>query len=139
MIKNEQEILRAARKIHGAQVEWVALEELTMREQLQRVLGSKVVVGIHGAGLSHLIFAAAAAFSSDIDGKWHQPSPITLVELFPTSFQARRHFDYFSRWAGIRHLEVVFPEGGKKTDIVIPVNPVMEKVKAALELSNHHG
>eukprot|EP00640_Fibrocapsa_japonica_P009142 CAMPEP_0114055198 /NCGR_PEP_ID=MMETSP1339-20121228/90070_1 /TAXON_ID=94617 /ORGANISM="Fibrocapsa japonica" /LENGTH=44 /assembly_acc=CAM_ASM_000762 len=44
MIKNEQEILRAARKIHGAQVEWVALEELTMREQLQRVLGSKVVV-----------------------------------------------------------------------------------------------
>ena len=59
-------------------------EELALREQLALVVDTDVLVGMHGAGLTHALFLPASA---------------GVVELFPISQSPRtRHFRSLARW-----------------------------------------
>lgn len=60
---------------------------MSMKEQVQAALDSCVIVGAHGAGLTHILFA---------------PPGVHMLELQPPAFQ-RPHFIAYSTWSGARH------------------------------------
>jgi len=55
------EVLEAAVKEAGGEVKVVRFEELGFGEQLREVREADVLVGIHGAGLSHVLFMSPGA------------------------------------------------------------------------------
>ena len=61
--------------------------EQSLREQVAAAQAACVLVGAHGAGLSHALFAPPGAH---------------LLELRPPSFM-RPHFIAYAAWAGVRH------------------------------------
>lgn len=61
--------------------------EQSLREQVELVQASCVIIGAHGAGLSHALFAPPGAH---------------LLELRPPAF-VRPHFIFFASWAGMHH------------------------------------
>ena len=87
-IENEEELVLSLKsefpshKISGSQ-----LDALPMRMQLQNVAGSDILVGMHGAGLTHALFL---------------PQHAALVELFPSKGTAA-HFKSIARWRGLKY------------------------------------
>ena len=61
--------------------------EMGVREQVALVQSACVLMGAHGAGLSHILFA---------------PPGARLLELRPPAF-ARPHFIAYAGWAGAVH------------------------------------
>lgn len=67
----------------------VALEQLSVREQLARIVESDVLVGMHGAGLTHALFL---------------PPWAGVVELYPSYVSTRlRHFRRLAAWRGLAY------------------------------------
>ena len=67
----------------------VALERLSLREQLALAVDTDVLVGMHGAGLVHTLFLPAGA---------------GLVELYPAYASTRlRHFRRLAAWRGLAY------------------------------------
>ena len=65
----------------------IQLERLSMRDQLEAVVDTDILIGMHGAGLTHAIFLSPGA---------------ALIELFPAYHgQSNIHFRAIARW---RHL-----------------------------------
>mmetsp|Transcript_15270 Transcript_15270/g.20151 ORF Transcript_15270/g.20151 Transcript_15270/m.20151 type:complete len:577 (-) Transcript_15270:155-1885(-) len=116
-IKNEDAILKALRnEFPNAIVDYATFETMTMREQIAKIIDTDVLIGIHGAGLTHILFATQHT---------------SMVELFPTGFESRRHFDYFSSYMGIKHLEIKWHAPGKD-NFDLPQQQVIQKVREAL-------
>jgi len=116
-ISNENEILEALRqKFPSCEVDFVTFETMNMKQQIATVMNADVLIGVHGAGLSHVLFS---------------PQNAAVVELFPAGFSSRRHFEYFSAWAGIKHIDVDFPGG--TGDTFLPVPQVIHAVQQALQ------
>jgi glycoprotein 2-beta-D-xylosyltransferase len=91
-LDNEDEIwdaLKAQSAGGAAGVELLngVFSSLTMRQQVQLAQDACVLVGAHGAGLSHVLFA---------------PPETHVLELQTPSF-ARPHFIAFAHWAGSHH------------------------------------
>jgi glycoprotein 2-beta-D-xylosyltransferase len=86
-LANEGDVLEALRAAGDVEVRAVALERLPFREQLALMVDTDVLVGMHGAGLSHALFLPARA---------------GLVELFPADYSPRsRHFRRIAEWRGL--------------------------------------
>ncbi len=60
---------------------------MTMRQQVEMAQQSCLIVGAHGAGLTHILFA---------------PPGVHMLELQPPAFQ-RPHFISYTFWAGSHH------------------------------------
>lgn len=69
----------------------VDFAQLNFAQQLLLVRYSSVLVGVHGAGLSHTLFLAPGA---------------GLIELVPPEYSARIHFKYFAAWNGRAYVPV---------------------------------
>jgi len=67
-----------------AHVIGVDFARLSFGAQLALVAHSTLLVGVHGAGLSHALFL---------------PTGGSLLELTPPEYAARPHFKYFASWA----------------------------------------
>ncbi|GMI25344.1 hypothetical protein TeGR_g118, partial [Tetraparma gracilis] len=74
------EKLEAAVRDAGGEVKVVRFEQLSVGDQLKEVREADILVGIHGAGLSHVLFMSEGS---------------TMVELQTNSFGM---FDGFARW-----------------------------------------
>jgi glycoprotein 2-beta-D-xylosyltransferase len=61
---------------------------MSMQEQLQQVQQSSIIVGAHGAGLSHILFA--------------RPEETAVLELVSPYF-VRPHFQAMSQWMGMEY------------------------------------
>ncbi|CAM6016854.1 unnamed protein product [Sphagnum balticum] len=61
---------------------------MSMQEQLQQVQQSSIIVGAHGAGLSHVLFA--------------RPEETAVLELVSPYF-VRPHFQAMSQWMGMEY------------------------------------
>jgi len=68
----------------------VDLASLSMLQQLVLIRYSTLLIGIHGAGLSHTLFLRPGG---------------SLLELVPPEVGGRAHFRYFAEWAGHRYLK----------------------------------
>ncbi|XP_076447251.1 uncharacterized protein LOC143284473 [Babylonia areolata] len=90
-IDNEDELLAAVRGAAGPadQVLGVQLDALPMQAQLHHIARTDVLLGMHGAGLSHTLFL---------------PPHGGLLEFYPTYWpQANRHFRAMATWRGLHY------------------------------------
>lgn len=67
------------------------LAHMTLDEQLKEVRESAIIVGAHGAGLSHLLFC--------------RPEKTAILELVSPYF-VRPHFEVMSQWMGIEYHKI---------------------------------
>ncbi|KAL8604096.1 hypothetical protein ACOMHN_047308 [Nucella lapillus] len=91
-IHNEDEAQAAVRGVVPARdtVRGLQLDSLPMQTQLELIAETDVLVGMHGAGLSHTLFL---------------PSHGGLLELYPTYWpQNNRHFRSMAAWRGLHYL-----------------------------------
>ncbi|CAB9519840.1 Inherit from strNOG: K03714 glycoprotein 2-beta-D-xylosyltransferase [Seminavis robusta] len=100
IIQNEKQLLHFLETYKGPEdrlpeytippmdVKRVVLEEHDMAEQIVMFQQADVVVGMHGAGLSHILLARPGT---------------TLLEIRPPSFRGWRHFEFLAQIAGCLH------------------------------------
>lgn len=93
-LSNEQEVFDAlqswaARRKSSCNVTLVngLFAHMEMRDQLGAILGASVVVGAHGAGLTHLVAAA---------------SNTVVLEILSSQYR-RPHFQLISEWKGLKY------------------------------------
>lgn len=67
------------------------LAHMTLDEQLKEVRESAIIVGAHGAGLSHLLFC--------------RPEKTAILELVSPYF-VRPHFEVMSQWMGLEYHKI---------------------------------
>ena len=90
-IANEAELMATARRelLPSARVRGEQLDALPMREQLRLVRDTDVLVGMHGAGLSHTLFL---------------PRRAALIEFYPTYWSPdNAHFRKMAEWRGLHY------------------------------------
>lgn len=115
-IKNEDELLSSLKtefpnhKIRGYQ-----LDRLPMQKQLQIIAQTDVLIGMHGAGLTHALFL---------------PKHAALLELFPGSGSTPAHFKSLARWRGLKYM-CWFGKSGRNNNGFTTVNA--EVVNAAVK------
>ncbi|XP_064616736.1 uncharacterized protein LOC135480746 [Liolophura sinensis] len=70
-------------------VKGIHLEAMSFGEQLQHIRNTDILIGIHGAGLSHALFL---------------PQHAGLIEIFSSrKLAVNRHFQALARWRGVRY------------------------------------
>lgn len=90
-IANEKEVWNAVRNADvNAIVNGVQLDRLSMVEQLELMSRTDILIGMHGAGLSHILYL---------------PKTSGVIELFPNYMSvANAHFRAMSKWRRLRHV-----------------------------------
>eukprot|EP01033_Poteriospumella_lacustris_P004587 gene4587-3281_t len=84
ILENEQEVVNALKSGNMMKTNVVDMAGMTYGEQLKMVRNSNIIVGVHGAGLMFIMFAAEEA---------------VLVEIHP-SYRQDRHFRHAARMTG---------------------------------------
>ncbi|KAK7485098.1 hypothetical protein BaRGS_00023638, partial [Batillaria attramentaria] len=90
-IFNENELMTEVKKVvaPGDKVQGLQLDALPMKQQLELIASTDILIGMHGAGLSHTLFL---------------PQHGGLLELYPTYWtQANRHFRAMATWRGLHY------------------------------------
>jgi len=116
---NEEELVRGLKSIKGAQVTTVDFAGVPLRKQLEMVAGMDIVVGMHGAGLTHVL--------------WLPPWG-ALVELFPKASGKWHCFRHIALWRGLKYESWTARSRGFRKDnagdyTVVDVNAVKEIVQ----------
>ena len=91
-LENEEDVVAALQaqaldEAAGVKIVKGTFSSMTMRQQVAQAQAACVIVGAHGAGLSHVLFA---------------PPEVHLLELQTPGF-TRPHFIAFTHWAGSHH------------------------------------
>lgn len=97
-LSNEQEVFDAVEKWAKGQkckinVVNGLFAHMSMKEQLQAILEASVIIGAHGAGLTHLVSA----------------TPDTKVLEIISSFYRRPHFGLISHWKSLEYHAINLP------------------------------
>ncbi|XP_045157354.1 uncharacterized protein LOC123523772 [Mercenaria mercenaria] len=88
--KNEEEILQTVQDVFPSHsIKAVILEEMDMQQQVNLFTNTDLLIGMHGAGMSHVMFL---------------PQHAAVFETFPNYWGFLKHFKAFSRWRGIKYL-----------------------------------
>ncbi|KAJ8301545.1 hypothetical protein KUTeg_020532 [Tegillarca granosa] len=89
-IKNEKQLLQAIEKLlPGHNVIGIQTDHYNMTEQLRYISNTDILVGMHGAGLSHTLFL---------------PKHAGLIELYPNYWpMANRHFRAMAKWRTLHY------------------------------------
>ena len=93
ILANEAEIITSLQQLaNSKKIRFLAVDlaELTMREQLEITSATDILIGVHGAGLSHSIFL--------------QPEAI-LIEIHPL-YRQHRHFRNAARLSGKLYMPI---------------------------------
>ena len=111
-IKNEKELITSLRstfpmhKVRGYQ-----LDSLPMEQQLQIIAETDILIGMHGAGLTHTLFL---------------PPHAALVELFPGYGKRPIFFESMARWRGLKYVRWVANPNRQYRDFT-EVSPMVMK------------
>ncbi|XP_045194949.2 uncharacterized protein LOC123550581 [Mercenaria mercenaria] len=88
-IFNEQELLnKVSMALKGHTVTGIQLDLFPINKQIQLASRTDILVGMHGAGLSHVLFV---------------PIHASLIELFPVTHSTVSHFEFIARWRHIKY------------------------------------
>lgn len=90
-LANEEEVWKAVKEadfraiVNGAQ-----LERLSMAEQLNLIARTDILIGVHGAGMSHILYL---------------PKTAGVIEIYPMYLSvANAHFRALSKWRRLRYI-----------------------------------
>ena len=114
--------LCVCRDRYNVDVRAVNMASLTFKEQLIVIRSTNILIGMHGAGLSHIMFLPeeAGAFPlrfqnwlctpelqwqsrSECLTYWKTPAAVVL-EMFPEHVHSKKHFRNLARWRGHSYL-----------------------------------
>ena len=90
VLANEEEVRNLLKKGNMVDVNVVDFSHMDFKDQLRLIRNTNVMVGVHGAGLMHIMFAAEEA---------------VLVEIHP-SYRQDRHFRHAARMTGKMYMPV---------------------------------
>ena len=90
ILANEDEVKALLQKGNMMNVNVVDLSTLSFVDQLKLVRSSNILIGVHGAGLMHIMFAAEEA---------------VLIEIHP-SYRQDRHFRHAARMTGKLYMPI---------------------------------
>lgn len=90
-IANEDELLEKTKKrFPHDNVTGLQIDKLNMQDQLKVIANVDILIGMHGAGLTHTLFL---------------PQHAGLIELYPTYWSnANTHFKSMARWRNLHYL-----------------------------------
>ncbi|KAH0795692.1 hypothetical protein GPJ56_000571 [Histomonas meleagridis] len=77
-------------------VKRIDFAKLKIKEQIEMAANASVVVGVHGSGLSHVIWMKRST----------KDNPTSLVELFPHGYVCRNWFETAANVAGVDYYKV---------------------------------
>ncbi|XP_060596302.1 uncharacterized protein LOC132750353 [Ruditapes philippinarum] len=90
-IANEIELLnKVSIAFRNHSVRGIQLDHYTVDEQIRLTSQTDILVGMHGAGLSHVLFI---------------PKHASLIELFPSTYSTISHFEFIARWRRINYFK----------------------------------
>ncbi|ETO23171.1 glycosyltransferase [Reticulomyxa filosa] len=89
----------------------VYLEDIDIKQQMQIMSTADVLIGVHGAGMTHALFL---------------PQNSGVIEIVPSQYGGRIHFQYLSTWAG--HVYTTIGASGPDDAIT----PNFDQLKSAL-------
>jgi hypothetical protein len=125
ILANEQEIISVLKEGNMMNLDIVDTSKMAYSEQLALIRKTNVLVGVHGAGLMLIMFAANEA---------------VLVELHP-SYRQDRHFRHAARMVGRNYLplrsNVRETCHGSSDNVVIPVDEFRKTMDGALRLARN--
>lgn len=109
-VDNEQQLLDSTRQaFEHAEVKLnlldVTFEPLSMREQVSLIADTDVLVAMHGAGLTHILFL---------------PEHAAVVEMFSRGTRVS-HYEAFARWRSLKYKLFQSKDGNS---FVVHVSPV---------------
>lgn len=122
-IANERELLNFTKATYPKfQVRGVQIDLFKFKHQLQLVTNTDILIGMHGAGLTHTVFL---------------PKHATLVEMIPSywSYNAHGHFMSLAKW---RHLHYISWENDNEANEVadsytnIPTDMLHKLIEGAI-------
>ena len=97
----------------------VVLEEYNFAQQVLLMHDADIIIGMHGAGLSHIFLT--------------QPGTV-LVELKPPGFTTQEHFRYLSKFAGAIHKpHILRGLSNKPSNPTIPYEILVDDFKEAFQ------
>lgn len=90
-IRNEMEMQRAVQQVFPYhKVNGMQIDKLTMKEQLDVIANTDILVGMHGAGLSYTLLL---------------PKHASLIELYPRYLSTKNnHFRAMAQWRNLNYL-----------------------------------
>lgn len=125
ILANEQEVVSVLREGNLMNLEVVDTAKMSYGEQLALIRRTNVLVGVHGAGLMLIMFAANEA---------------VLVEVHP-SYRQDRHFRHAARMMGRHYLpmrsSVREACQGSSDNVVVPVDEFRKTMDGALRLARN--
>ena len=115
-------------KLHvdSIEINRIVLEEHTVSEQILMFEQADIVVGMHGAGLTHILVA--------------RPGTL-LIELKPPGFTAQKHFEYMARLAGClykAHILNVPRPPDRFIPYTIPISDFAKALEKGIEMFLDH-
>ncbi|KAL4221942.1 hypothetical protein ACF0H5_017994 [Mactra antiquata] len=89
-IQNEDDLLSTARHVlPGHNISGIQIDKLSMENQLNLIANTDILIGMHGAGLTHALFL---------------PKHAGLIEFYPKYWSAANvHFKSMARWRNISY------------------------------------
>jgi len=120
-IGNEEELMSMMRQQSSAKytitVQRVVLEEHDMADQILMVQDAGIVVGMHGAGLTHIFLA--------------RPETL-LLEIKPPGFVLQQHFRMLAQLARCNHWSYIMG-GSKPKDLHTPYNIPVDRLEKVFQ------
>lgn len=125
VLANEEEIVAVLREGNMMNFEVVDTAQLPYSKQLEIIRRTNVLVGVHGAGLMLIMFAANEA---------------VLVELHP-SYRQDRHFRHAARMSGRLYMPLRSSNRetchGSSDNVLVPVDEFRKTMDGALRLARN--
>jgi len=125
-IVNYQQLLERVSKEIPSNFQVVELwfEDMSLEEQLKAVSEINLLVGIHGAGLSHLVFL--------------RDSLTSVYEIAPGEYGARQFFRLLSNLKGIPITVSTDPTQGSDSDMILDIETHVKYLKQAIDQALAH-
>jgi glycoprotein 2-beta-D-xylosyltransferase len=100
-IENENELLTSAKTNFPADnIQGVQIDLLKMKDQLKVISTTDILIGMHGAGLSHTLFL---------------PKHGGLIEIYPTYWSdSNIHFKAMAKWRQLKYRNWINRDGSKE-------------------------
>jgi hypothetical protein len=123
ILDNEDEVINLLHKGNMINVNVVDTAKMTFREQLTIIRSTNILVGVHGAGLMLIMFAADEAI---------------LIEIHP-SYRQDRHFRHASRMTGKIYMPIrtLTREScvGSSDNVHVPIDEFRNTIDGAVRIA----